>query len=96
MLREDLYKPWFAEDNKWGFEYISGDYLGVVIQITEVKLPEESGGEASVDYHVIHRPENLTEEDVQTDMFRASFELVINDILKEAIENYENSKQQGV
>ena len=95
MLREDLYSPWFAED-KWGFEFISGDYLGVVVQVEEVKLPEDSGGEASVDYHIIHRPEHITEEEVQNDLFRSTFELVINDILKEAIDNYENSKQQGV
>lgn len=95
MLREDLYSPWFA-DKDWGFEFISGEFLGVVVQVAEVKLPEESGGEASVDYHVIHRPEHLTEEDIQSDLFRSTFELVINDILKEAIESYENSKQQSV
>lgn len=95
MLREDLYTPWFA-DKEWGFEFISGEYLGVVVQVAEVKLPEDSGGEASVDYHVVSRPDHITEEDVQTDMFKSTFELVINDILKEAIDSYENSKQQGV
>ena len=95
MLREDLYTPWF-QDNDWGFEFISGEFLGTVVQITEVKLPDDSGGEASVDYHVINKPEHVTEEDIKGDLFRTSFELVINDILKEAIDNYENSKQQGV
>ena len=92
MLREDLYTPWFA-DKDWGFKFISGEYLDVVVQIAEVKLPEDSGGEASVDYHVISRPEHITEEDIQTDMFKSTFELVINDILKEAIDIYENNKQ---
>ena len=40
--------------------------------------------------------QHITEEDIQTDMFKSTFELVINDILKEAIDNYENNKQQGV
>jgi hypothetical protein len=93
MLREDLYTPWFA-DKDWGFEFISGDFIGTVVQITELKFPEQSGEEASVDYHVIKKPEHVTDEDIKGDLFRSSFELVINDILKEAIENYENTKQQ--
>ncbi len=95
MLREDLYTPWFA-DNNWGFEFISGEYIGVVVQITQVNFPEESSKEASVDYHVIKKPEDMTEEDIQSDLFKSTFELVINDILKEAIDTYENDKQQGV
>ena len=33
MLREDLYTPWF-QDNEWGFEFISGEFLGTVVQLT--------------------------------------------------------------
>ena len=94
MLRDDLYTPWF-QDNDWGFEFISGEFLGTVVQITEVKLPDDSGGEASVDYHVISRPDQVTEEDIKGDLFRTSFELVINDILNRAIELYENENRKN-
>ena len=40
MLRDDLYKPWFADQDRWGFEVLSGDYQGVIIQLESLKFEE--------------------------------------------------------
>ena len=89
MLRGDLYTPWFVEQ-KWGFEIISGDFLGVVVEIQDIKFPNESTDNVDVDYHVIHRPELITEEDVKGDLFANVFQLIITDILQEAIAIHKN------
>ena len=41
MLREDLYTPWFA-DKDWGFKFISGEYLDVVVSRNEIILLDNS------------------------------------------------------
>ena len=44
MLRNDLYKPWFASENDWGFEIIDGQFSGVIVQIEKVEFVETDGG----------------------------------------------------
>ena len=89
MLRGDLYLPWFVEDGKWGFEIISGEFLGVVVQIHNIDFAEE-GNNVVVEHHVIHKPEILTEDDINGELFQQVYETIINDILAEAIEIHKN------
>lgn len=93
MLRNDLYKSWALENDKWGFEIISGDFLGVIVEIQDIKFTEEGSSQVDVDYHVINKPETLTQEDVSGELFTNTFQLIINDILTEAIQGYERDKQ---
>lgn len=93
MLRNDLYSPWFANKEDWGFEILTGDFLGVVVQVEKVNV--QNSGEVEVDYHVINKPESLTDEELNGDLFKEVFNVVINDILKEAIENFENEQNRN-
>ena len=93
MLRGDLYNSWF-HDEKWGFEIISGDFLGIIVEIQDIKFNDEGSSQVDVDYHVIHRPVTLSEEDVKGETFNHAFQLIINDILTEAIQSYEQDKKQ--
>jgi len=90
MLRNDLYVPWF-KDKDWGFEIIDGEYSGVVVQVAHLQLKDETPEDPSnlsVEFHVIHKPELITEEQVKSDLFINLFETILLDIVKEAVENY--------
>ena len=84
MLRNDLFKPWFV-GNDWGFEIIDGEFNGVTVQIAKLDWPDEGSNELALDYHVVHKPELVTDEDIKSDTFKAVVEVIINDILREAI-----------
>jgi hypothetical protein len=92
MLRNDLYKPWF-KDSDWGFEVIDGEFSSVVVQVAKLQLKDETPEDPSnlsVEYHVIHKPEIITEEQVKSDLFTNLLETIVLDIVKEAVENYSN------
>ena len=91
MLRNDLYRPWFLGDSKdtWGFEIIDGEFRDVVIQVEKVEMQDD--GSCSLDFHVVKKPETI-EIDTGSDIFTNQIQLIINDILKEAIEIYEQTR----
>ena len=91
MLRNDLFKPWFV-GNDWGFEIIDGEFNGVTIQIQKLELPNEETNELALDYHVVHKPELITDEDIKGDKFKAVVEVIINDILREAINDVKQTR----
>ena len=97
MLRNDLYTPWFNKDD-WGFEVIDGEFSGVVVQVSEVNFKEETqedDSNLSVNYHIINKPEIITEEQVKSDLFNALFQTIITDIVKEAVEAYEHDNNRS-
>ena len=93
MLRNDLYKPWFLEDKRWGFKIISGEYQDVVIEISKLEFANEEADNFQIEYHVINKPSLLTDEDVKGDLFKSTFELIVNDIVKEAIETVDENNR---
>ena len=98
MLRNELYKPWFIKDKEWGFEIIEGEYSGVVVQVEDVKFKEETSDDnsnLSVEYHIISKPEIVSDESVKSDLFDALFQTIISDIVSEAIENYDNDRNNN-
>jgi len=92
MLRNDLFKPWFVGEKDWGFEIIDGEFKEVTVQIEKLEFPENGSSQLSLDYHVVHKPELITEEELQGDAFKAVVEVIINDILKEAIDHFEQTR----
>ena len=94
MLRNDLFKPWFV-GNDWGFEIIDGEFNGVTVQIAKLDWPDEGSNELALDYHVVHKPELITDEDIKSDTFKAVVEVIINDILREAINELKQAGNNG-
>lgn len=93
MLRDDLYKPWFADKERWGFEVLSGNFQGVIIQLEELKFEQvEQKSAIGINYHVIHKPEIIPKEDMKSNNFQSLIDTVVNDILNEAMENYEQHR----
>lgn len=91
VLRNDLYKPWFAGDKDWGFEILDGEYSGVVVQIESIDFSSKNDGTVDLDFHVINK-EQFPDLDTGSDLFNKNVELIINDILKEAIDHYEQTR----
>jgi hypothetical protein len=87
MLRNDLYTPWFYEE-KWGFEIITGEFQGIVIQIEKIEFIKDNIDELDMVYHIINKPQEFE----KTTIFEETLNIVINDILKEAIGHYESSR----
>lgn len=91
MLRNDLYRPWFIDEKKWGFEILDGEFKGVVVQLENLQFKEGSNdGNLDVEYHIIYKPEILAGEEIKGDLFKTVFELIVNDIVKEAIETLDD------
>lgn len=87
MLRNDLYKPWFYEE-KWGFEILTGEFQGTVVQVENIEFTKDGSGELDMSYHIINKPQEFE----KTDIFENTLNIVINDVLKEAMEYYESSR----
>ena len=94
MLRNDLYRPWFEGEKNWGIEIISGDFQDVVIQIEKMEFADEPGNVELV-YHVISKPDILEEELSKNTVFESTVELIVNDILKEAIEIHKDEQNRN-
>ena len=92
MLRNELFKPWFVGEKDWGFEIIDGEYKGVTVQIEKLDWPDEGKSELALDYHVVYKPEIITDEDIAGDKFKVIIEVIINDILKEAIDDLKQTR----
>lgn len=91
VLRNDLYKPWFAGEKDWGFEILDGEYSGVVVQIESIDFSSKNDGTVDLNFHVINK-EQFPDLDTGSDLFNKNVELIINDILKEAIDHYEQTR----
>jgi len=86
MLRNDLYRPWFANDKQWGFEILSGDFQGLIVQLENIDLIEQSKNGIGVNYHIIHKPDIVSKDMMKSEILNQTFDLIINDILTEAIQ----------
>lgn len=91
-LRNDLYRPWFVGEKDWGFEILDGEYSGIVVQIESVEFSEKKDGTVDLEYHIIKQPEDTRDLDLKGDLFARTVEIIINDILREAIDNYEQTR----
>ena len=54
-----------------------------------MEFVETDGGNLEAEYHIVSKPEIISEEDVKGDLFEAVFQNIIVDIIKEAVEDYE-------
>ena len=109
MLRNKLYKPWFVDEEKWGFEILRGDpFEGVIVQLKYVQSDDINLNEheiinsdktsLGVEYYVISKPKHLSDEQLKSHQFRTTFDMIVNDILKEALQvddNRDNNTEES-
>jgi len=109
MLRNEIYKPWFIDEEKWGFEIIHGHpFKGVVVQLKYIQSDDLNLNEheivnsdktsLGVEYYIISKPDHVTDEQLKSHEFRTTFDVIVNDILKEALtidDNRNNNTQKS-
>ena len=86
------YKPWSIENEKtdvWGFELLEGEFAGTTIAITSLSMENSDDGAIALDFTVFKQPEDK-EIDTQSDNFNETLSGVVNDILKKAMNEFEN------
>ena len=86
-----MFSPWAAND-RWGVEITQGLHQGVVVQIESMELDPVNKGQVLMDYHVIFTPAHLMEADVQGEAFQATMNEVINQLLMDAVREYEQNR----
>lgn len=97
MLRNSLYVPRFADNDAWGFEIIEGDYKGAVVKINSIEFSETDSEKVELDYTLLNASD-LTESDktyADDPVFIAVVETIINDVLREAIQDYEQNRNDS-
>ena len=95
MLRNELYKPWFTGENVWGFEILEGEFKDTVIQIDRMVIADSEEGNMNVDYNVINKPEVVSVEDMKGELFKTVFTTIIEDIIREAVQTYEQDRNDN-
>lgn len=91
VLRNNLFRPWFVGEKDWGFEIIDGEFSGVTVQIERVEFSKTDEGRVDLEYHIINKPQEM-ELTQDNKMFAAVVEIIINDILTEAVNSYEQTR----
>lgn len=91
VLRNNLFRPWFVGEKDWGFEIIDGEFSGVTVQIEKVEFSKSDDGRVDLEYHIINKPQEM-ELTQDNKMFAAVVEIIINDILTEAVNSYEQTR----
>lgn len=94
MLRNDLYRPWFQGETAWGVEITSGEFKDVVIQIEKMEFSDDPNN-LELFYNVISKPEIFEEELSKNPLFESQVDLIINDIIKEAIQIHQDEQNRN-
>lgn len=89
------FNPWAVED-RWGFEYTSGPYAGVVIQVADINFDQAAEGQVTAEYYKIFTPAHLSDSDLNTQAFEAAFQTTINEIVSQAIQDYEQNRNDNI
>jgi len=86
---KEMYRPWALEKEGWGVEILQGEFAGLVIQIEKVDFVDESSS-LQLDFHAISMPETMVKEDLDKPTFNDTMQLIMSDIISDAIANYKD------
>jgi len=81
------YKPW-SKGEAWGFEFTNGKFEGTIISINNVELKDDDY--CAMDFNFYEKTYGLTEDSFSSEEFNNSMSDVLNDILKKAVDEYED------
>lgn len=99
MLRDSLYRPWFGPENVWGIEILDGDFSKVVLAVEKLEFKDENddgSGNLVLEYNIISAPSEYPDGSLEkNELFHSTLDIVINDVLKEAIESHEQSIRES-
>jgi len=78
----------------WGFVIAEGTYRDVTIQINNLGIKDNSN-DFELDFHIISKPDTITDKDLQSTTFNIVVENILNDIIKNALDEYENRESNN-
>jgi len=84
------YEPWAVQNEKmdaWGFRITEGMYENTVVAIKSVELENDN---LALDFNFVATPADKTEDDLNTEEFNSIIEYIVNDILKKALDEFED------
>lgn len=87
-----MFNIWGVDEERWGFELTNGIYEGTVIQVDQIHLEQVNEGQVNMDYHILSMPAHLNESDYKNDNFQTVMNEVINKFLMDAIQDYEQNR----
>lgn len=87
------YEPWSVQNEEqdlWGVVIREGTFSGTIISFNDISLLENESG-AHLDYTIYKVPEGYDSDKISNNPeFNECLQFIIEDILKRAIDDYEN------
>lgn len=90
-----MFNIWGVDEERWGFELTNGMYDGTVVQVDQFNFENAEQGQVSMDYHILSIPAHLNESDFKTDNFQTVMNDVINKFLMDAVQDYEQNRNNN-
>jgi len=94
------------EINHWGIRFIDGEFNGVVVEVTNFSSPDYEDGEElgevldnseqvnlSIEFSVIHTPDDFPIEILRTDYFKQVFDEAITEVIKDTAKGYHDQNR---
>jgi hypothetical protein len=94
---QELYKPWGIKnevEDLWGVEILKGTFSNTIISFNEIKFAGDDSDDLSIDYTIIKAPDSMNKEEIKGPEFESIVGKVVEDILRKAIEHYENEHRK--
>lgn len=89
------------EINHWGIQFIDGEFKGVVVEVLNFSSPDYEDGDTlgdvlddskpvnlSIEYGVVHVPDDFPLDVLRTDHFKQVFDEAITEVIKDTAKGY--------
>ena len=89
------------EINHWGIRFIDGEFNGVVVEVLNFTSPDFEDGDTlgeiidnstqvnlSIEYGILHKPDDMPMEVLETDHFKNTFDEAITEVIKDTAKGY--------
>ena len=94
------------EINHWGIQFTDGEFKGVVVEVLNFSSPDFEDGDTlgevldnspqvnlSIEYGILHTPDNFPLEILRTDHFKNIFDQVITEVIKDTAKGYHDQNR---
>ena len=94
------------EINHWGIQFTDGEFKGVVVEVLNFTSPDFEDGDTlgevldnspqvnlSIEYGILHTPDNFPLEILRTDHFKNIFDQVITEVIKDTAKGYHDQNR---
>ena len=94
------------EINHWGIRFIDGEFNGVVVEVLNFTSPDFEDGDTlgeimdnspqvnlSIEYGILHKPDDMPMEVLETDHFKNTFDEAITEVIKDTSKGYHDQNR---